>query len=55
MRLILTPLRQHVRLQGRYVRDHSRLDVTPTGRWLLNMSLENLLRAKYIGPPGPQD
>ncbi len=29
--------------QGKYVRDHSRLDVQPTGRYFLNLSLDNLL------------
>eukprot|EP00197_Chlamydomonas_leiostraca_P012811 CAMPEP_0202861404 /NCGR_PEP_ID=MMETSP1391-20130828/2817_1 /ASSEMBLY_ACC=CAM_ASM_000867 /TAXON_ID=1034604 /ORGANISM="Chlamydomonas leiostraca, Strain SAG 11-49" /LENGTH=134 /DNA_ID=CAMNT_0049540791 /DNA_START=98 /DNA_END=502 /DNA_ORIENTATION=- len=41
--------------KGRYVRDHSRLDVTPTGRYFLNLQLDSLLRAKYVGPTGPQD
>ncbi len=30
-------------LQGKYVRDHSRLDVTPTGRYFLEKTLEGLM------------
>ncbi|KAG1680431.1 hypothetical protein FOA52_015524 [Chlamydomonas sp. UWO 241] len=36
--------------KGKYVRDHNRLDVLPTGRWLLNQQLESLLKATYLGP-----
>lgn len=32
------------------MRDHNRLDVLPTGRWLLNQQLESLLKATYLGP-----
>ncbi|GAX79361.1 hypothetical protein CEUSTIGMA_g6803.t1 [Chlamydomonas eustigma] len=38
--------------QGKYVREHNKLEVLPTGRWLLNLQLESLLKATYIGPPG---
>eukprot|EP00195_Chlamydomonas_chlamydogama_P015270 CAMPEP_0202892960 /NCGR_PEP_ID=MMETSP1392-20130828/2628_1 /ASSEMBLY_ACC=CAM_ASM_000868 /TAXON_ID=225041 /ORGANISM="Chlamydomonas chlamydogama, Strain SAG 11-48b" /LENGTH=145 /DNA_ID=CAMNT_0049577109 /DNA_START=120 /DNA_END=557 /DNA_ORIENTATION=- len=46
---------QYKLLKGKYVRDHNRLEVQPTGRWLLNQQLDQLLRAKYVGPTGLQD
>jgi hypothetical protein len=44
-------------VKGRYVRDHSRLEVLPTSRYFLNMMLDNLVHGTYIGPAdcGPQD
>lgn len=42
-------------LKGKYVRDHNRLEVLPTGRWLLNQQLESLLKATYLGPATQQD
>lgn len=42
-------------VRGRYVRDHNQLDVQPTGRYFLNMMLDNLVKARYIGPTGTQD
>jgi hypothetical protein len=37
---VVTGLVLQYKLQrGRYVREHSRLEVQPTGRWLLNMML----------------
>jgi hypothetical protein len=41
--------------KGKYVRDHSRLEVQPTGRYFLNMMLDNLIHGTYIGPTGEQD
>ncbi len=35
-RLLLCKNEALARARCRYVRDHSRLDVTPTGRWLVN-------------------
>ncbi|KAG2485848.1 hypothetical protein HYH03_015431 [Edaphochlamys debaryana] len=40
---------------GKYVREHNRLDVQPTGRWLVNQMLDNLIKARYVGPTGMQD
>ncbi|KAJ9523806.1 hypothetical protein QJQ45_020015 [Haematococcus lacustris] len=40
--------------QGKYARDHSRLEVQPTGRYFLNLSLENALRGRLI-EAGDQD
>uniref|UniRef100_A0A383W444 Uncharacterized protein n=1 Tax=Tetradesmus obliquus TaxID=3088 RepID=A0A383W444_TETOB len=44
-------------VKGRYVRDHSRLEVQPTGRYFLNMMLDNLIHGTYVGPAdcGQQD
>lgn len=42
-------------VKGKYVRDHNRLDVLPTGRYFLNLMLENLIQARYLGPTGAQD
>eukprot|EP00775_Hariotina_reticulata_P011627 gene11627-11771_t len=42
-------------VKGKYVRDHSRLEVLPTSRYFLNMMLDGLVHAKYIGPTGQQD
>lgn len=42
--------------KGKYVRDHSRLDVEPTGRWLLNKHLDGLMDSSFIPPAeGLQD
>ncbi|GBF99668.1 hypothetical protein Rsub_12487 [Raphidocelis subcapitata] len=40
---------------GKYHRDHNALEVTPTGRWITEQMLENLMQARYVGPTGPQD
>lgn len=40
--------------RGKYVRNHNRLDVQPTGRWLLNQQLDSLLKSK-LKPDGKQD
>lgn len=46
---------QYKLVKGKYVRDHNKLEVQPTGRYFLNMMLENLISARYIGPTGDQD
>jgi hypothetical protein len=42
-------------VKGKYVRDHNRLEVQPTGRYFVNMMLDNLIKATYVGPTGNQD
>lgn len=44
-------------VKGKYVRDHSRLEVQPTSRYFLNIMLDNLISARYVGPidTGSQD
>lgn len=42
-------------VKGRYVKDHHKLEVQPTGRYFVNMLLDNLISAKYVGPTGNQD
>ena len=42
-------------VSGRYVRDHNGLEVTPTGRFFMNMMLDGLVKRRYVGPTGPQD
>jgi len=46
---------QYKLVKGKYVREHNRLDVQPTSRYFLNIMLDNLVQAKYIGPTGSQD
>jgi hypothetical protein len=29
--------------------------VTPTGRFFTELMLDNLMKARYLGPTGPQD
>mmetsp|Transcript_13794 Transcript_13794/g.24151 ORF Transcript_13794/g.24151 Transcript_13794/m.24151 type:complete len:161 (-) Transcript_13794:243-725(-) len=53
---VVTATYVQMKLQkGQYVRDHSRLDVTPTGRWVLQQHLNSLLKATFVGPTGLQD
>ncbi|KIY98222.1 hypothetical protein MNEG_9742 [Monoraphidium neglectum] len=40
---------------GKYYRDHNALEVTPTGRFFTELMLDNLMKARYLGPTGPQD
>jgi hypothetical protein len=42
-------------VKGKYVREHNRLEVQPTGRYFVNMMLDNLVKATYLGPTGNQD
>lgn len=42
-------------VKGKYVREHNRLEVQPTGRYFVNMMLDNLIKATYVGPTGNQD
>ncbi|KAG2451376.1 hypothetical protein HYH02_003978 [Chlamydomonas schloesseri] len=53
--VVTTVVLQYKLRGGKYVRDHNRLDVQPTGRWLVNQMLENLIKARYVGPTGSQD
>lgn len=53
--LMQTVVLQYKLRGGKYVRHHNRLDVQPTGRWLVNQMLENLIKARYVGPTGSQD
>lgn len=53
--VVTTVVLQYKLRGGKYVRDHNRLDVQPTGRWLVNQMLEGLIRARYVGPTGSQD
>ncbi|MEW5312979.1 MAG: hypothetical protein WDW38_004575 [Sanguina aurantia] len=36
---------------GKYVRDHSRLDVQPTSRYILNAMLDDLITRPTVTPP----
>lgn len=53
--VVTTVVLQYKLRGGKYVRDHNRLDVQPTGRWLVNQMLEDLIKARYVGPTGNQD
>ncbi|GLC44090.1 hypothetical protein PLESTB_000930500 [Pleodorina starrii] len=53
--VVTTVVLQYKLRGGKYVRDHNRLDVQPTGRWLVNQMLEGLIKARYVGPTGNQD
>ncbi|GIL46965.1 hypothetical protein Vafri_3827 [Volvox africanus] len=53
--VVTTVVLQYKLRGGKYVRNHNRLDVQPTGRWLVNQMLEDLIKARYIGPTGNQD
>lgn len=60
--IVCTTIMQYKLNKGKYVREHSRLEVQPTGRYFLNMMLDSLLvKGRYIGPagsdagPGAQD
>ncbi|PNW75053.1 hypothetical protein CHLRE_12g498700v5 [Chlamydomonas reinhardtii] len=53
--VVTTVVLQYKLRGGKYVRHHNRLDVQPTGRWLVNQMLENLIKARYVGPTGSQD
>ncbi|GIL70704.1 hypothetical protein Vretimale_3814 [Volvox reticuliferus] len=53
--VVTTVVLQYKLRGGKYVRNHNRLDVQPTGRWLVNQMLEDLIKARYVGPTGNQD
>ncbi|PNH09597.1 hypothetical protein TSOC_003755, partial [Tetrabaena socialis] len=53
--VVTTVVLQYKLRGGRYVREHNRLEVQPTGRWLVNQMLNNLVQARYVGPTGKQD
>lgn len=53
--VVTSLLIQYKLVRGKYVKDHHKLEVQPTGRYFVNMMLENLIEAKYIGPTGNQD
>lgn len=46
---------QYKLVKGKYVRDHHKLEVQPTGRYFLNIMLDTLIKARYVGPTGNQD